>query len=91
MNYLCAMKRYSVYVTFYEKQLLDMGIMWALIAFPKRWEAFKQFYKLLLADIIQRSFHHHAFHLPISLLRPQLLLLDSFGDGTFWNIMQTRE
>ncbi len=68
-----------------------MGVVRTLVAFPKRWEAFKEFYKLLLADVIQRSFHHHPLHFPISLLRPQLLFLNGFSDSTFWNIMQTCE
>jgi hypothetical protein len=56
--------------------------MWAVVAFSKRREAFKEFDELLLTTIIQRLFHHHAFELPISMLRLQQIVLDGLRYST---------
>ncbi len=68
-----------------------MSTVRAVVALSKCEEAFKEFDELLLTTIIQRLFHHHAFDLPVSTLRPQQIVPDRLRHGTLWNVMQTRK
>ncbi len=61
-----------------------MRVMGALITFSKRGEAFKEFDELLPTNVIEGLFHHHTLDLPIPLLGPQQMLLDSLRHRSLW-------
>ena len=61
--------------------------MWTVATLPKARVSLKHVIELLPGNIIQGFLHHDATHFPRPLLRPDPLVLDCFGDGTFWNAM----